>query len=202
MNYYELLGVEKDVTDKDLKKAYRSLCQKFHPDKNPDDPDAEERFKAIKHAYEVLSDPIKRKNYDETGSEENEPLLKAYQAIGSLYAEIAKRANYEKRNYLLDITSSVQNSLRECMQDKKKFEMNIERIAYLIKHTEGDQNILLGLSNDKNELEHKIKVADDAIEVIKIALDLLDKASYTGEVPVAPKGRSGAPWQTQPYVGA
>lgn len=63
-DYYEVLGVSKDATQEEIKKAYRRLARKYHPDANPDDPQAEEKFKEISSAYEVLSDPEKRKQYD------------------------------------------------------------------------------------------------------------------------------------------
>ena len=63
-NYYELLGVSEDAEAAEIKKAYRKLAQKYHPDRNPDDAKAEERFKNIQEANEVLSDPKRRKEYD------------------------------------------------------------------------------------------------------------------------------------------
>ncbi len=66
-DYYELLGVDRGVSAEDLKRAYRKLAVKYHPDKNPDDHSAEERFKEIGEAYEVLSDSNKRAAYDRYG---------------------------------------------------------------------------------------------------------------------------------------
>jgi len=71
--YYDLLGVPIDATTEDVKKAYRRLAIKHHPDKNPDDPHAEERFKQIAIAYQTLSDPSLRKKYNEFGPKESAP---------------------------------------------------------------------------------------------------------------------------------
>ena len=66
-DYYEVLGVARDASGTDIKKAYRKLALKFHPDRNPDDPEAETRFKEASEAYEVLSNDEKRKVYDRFG---------------------------------------------------------------------------------------------------------------------------------------
>ncbi len=67
-DYYKTLGVNKNATADEIKKAYRQLAKKYHPDKNPGDKSAEEKFKEISEANEVLSDPEKRKKYDQLGS--------------------------------------------------------------------------------------------------------------------------------------
>ncbi|EEB93196.1 hypothetical protein MPER_08183, partial [Moniliophthora perniciosa FA553] len=71
--YYDILGVDVQATTDEIKKAYRRLAIKHHPDKNPDDPQAEERFKAIAIAYQTLSDPALRKKYNEFGPKESAP---------------------------------------------------------------------------------------------------------------------------------
>lgn len=66
-DYYESLGVSKEADASEIKKAYRKLAMKYHPDRNPGDKEAEEKFKEISEAYEVLSDETKRRNYDQFG---------------------------------------------------------------------------------------------------------------------------------------
>jgi curved DNA-binding protein len=68
-DYYDILGVNKNSSDEELKKAYRKLAMKYHPDRNPNKKEAEERFKELNEAYAVLSDKEKRKQYDTFGQE-------------------------------------------------------------------------------------------------------------------------------------
>ncbi|HIX85164.1 MAG TPA: J domain-containing protein [Candidatus Parabacteroides intestinigallinarum] len=67
IDYYNILGVSKDASQDDIKKAYKKLARKYHPDLNPDDPEAQRKFQAINEANEVLGDPEKRKKYDQYG---------------------------------------------------------------------------------------------------------------------------------------
>lgn len=68
-DYYQILGVSKNASEKEIKRAYRKLAQQYHPDKNRGDKTAEEKFKDINEAYEVLSDPEKRQKYDQFGAQ-------------------------------------------------------------------------------------------------------------------------------------
>src|SRR5436190_2317889 len=68
-DYYETLGVARTASEADIKKAFRKLAREFHPDVAKDKKKAEEKFKEINEAYEVLSDPAKRKKYDELGAD-------------------------------------------------------------------------------------------------------------------------------------
>src|SRR5512136_2771111 len=85
-DYYEVLGVPKDSSEKDLKGAYRKLAMKYHPDRS-EEPDAEEKFKELSEAYAVLSDPEKRQKYDQFG----------YSGIKSQYSQedLFRGVNFE-----------------------------------------------------------------------------------------------------------
>ncbi|MBT8141517.1 MAG: molecular chaperone DnaJ, partial [Gammaproteobacteria bacterium] len=76
-DYYEVLGVAKNVSKDDLKKSYRRMAMKYHPDRNPDNADAEDKFKEVKEAYEILSDDNMRARYDQFGHAGVDPSMGA-----------------------------------------------------------------------------------------------------------------------------
>lgn len=86
-DYYEVLGVNRDASDDDIKKAYRKLAMKFHPDRNPDDKSAEEKFKEVKEAYEILSDEQKRAAYDSYGHAGVDPSAAAAGGAGAGFGD-------------------------------------------------------------------------------------------------------------------
>src|SRR6476620_7084494 len=69
IDYYKILEIDKNASDADIKKAYRKLARKYHPDLNPNDTNAKKKFQQINEANEVLSDPEKRKKYDQYGKD-------------------------------------------------------------------------------------------------------------------------------------
>jgi molecular chaperone DnaJ len=85
-DYYETLGVNRDASDEDIKKSYRKLAMKWHPDRNPDNPKAEEHFKDAKLAYEILSDSKKRAAYDQFGHAGVDPSSMAGAGAGAGFA--------------------------------------------------------------------------------------------------------------------
>ena len=87
-DYYEVLGVDKNADDAALKKAYRALAKKYHPDMNPGDKEAEKKFKEASEAYAVLSDPEKRRQYDQFGHAAFAPAELAASAVLILTAQI------------------------------------------------------------------------------------------------------------------
>ena len=101
-DYYKVLGVAKNASDNEIKKAYRKLAMKHHPDHNPDSKDAEARFKEVKEAYEMLSDPRKRATYDQLGHAGVDPNMAGAgqqdlggfaEAFGDIFGDIFGRTN-------------------------------------------------------------------------------------------------------------
>ncbi len=99
-DYYDVLGVKRNATDKEIRQAYRRLARKYHPDLNPNDAQAEERFKEISAAYEVLSDKEKRSKYDRYGAdwarvEQAEAARAAAGAGGGFYTRTYDASDFE-----------------------------------------------------------------------------------------------------------
>ncbi|MYF27444.1 MAG: molecular chaperone DnaJ [Gammaproteobacteria bacterium] len=87
-DYYEVLGVDHGASEADVKKAYRRLAMKYHPDRNPDDADAEERFKEASEAYEILADTEKRERYDRYGHAGVEGMASGFDGFSGNFSDI------------------------------------------------------------------------------------------------------------------
>ncbi|MBE6596617.1 MAG: molecular chaperone DnaJ [Ruminococcaceae bacterium] len=144
-DYYEVLGVSKDADDAAIKKAYRALAKKYHPDMNPGDKDAEANFKEVNEAYDVLSDPDKRAKYDQYGHAAFDPAAGAgggyggfgdFSDFGDIFGNIfgggfgfggggSRRANAPTRGE--DVTARVSITFEEAVFGVKK-EVNFSKI--------------------------------------------------------------------------
>lgn len=115
-DYYEVLGVSKNANDEDIKKAYRKLAMKYHPDKNPDNKEAEEKFKEAAEANEVLSDPEKRKKYDRFGHDAP-PRGAGEPGFGFDFSGFGFRQPVNRGS---DIQMTIPISLLDCLQGATK----------------------------------------------------------------------------------
>ncbi|TYB32376.1 MAG: DnaJ domain-containing protein, partial [Flexistipes sinusarabici] len=105
-NYYEILGVNKSASKDEIKKAYRKLARKYHPDINPNNKEAENKFKEISEAYAVLSDPEKRKQYDQMGHDAFTQSGKGYD-YSNVNFEDFRNFNFEGFDIFDDIFSDL-----------------------------------------------------------------------------------------------
>ena len=87
-DYYDVLGVSKSASKDELKKSYRKLAMKYHPDRNPDDSEASEKFKELSEAYEILSDDQKRQAYDNFGHEGVNSSFNSSQGAADAFSDI------------------------------------------------------------------------------------------------------------------
>lgn len=132
-NYYEILGVPKDADEAQLKKAYRKLALQFHPDKNPDDPSAEEKFKEVSEAYDVLRDPEKRASYDYFGKSGTNPGFKS-----SFHQEYQERTTESFQNLFTEIFGDIfSKSSRKAKGTDLRYNLHIsiEEVASGVKKT-------------------------------------------------------------------
>lgn len=180
---YDILGVGKDATPADIRKAYKRNAGKYHPDKNPDDPEATAKFQNLQRAYAILSDPDKRRKYDETGSEGDGHTLEdlAINMVGTIMVEIAASMQFQKANYLSKVRSKIAQAQDACSRDLGKFRTAVERITYLVEHTKSDGNLEPYLVQKQTELKHMLAHAEQGLEVMGMALEYLDKCEYTGD---------------------
>lgn len=127
-NYYDILGVDKNVTDDELKRVYKKLALLFHPDRNPDDKDAEEKFKDIAEAYSVLSDKDKRKQYDLEQSMKNgsfNPFAGFGGGFSDFFGGFGKQRTFERGN---DVYINVDVTLQDIYNSNKikvKYNKNV-----------------------------------------------------------------------------
>jgi len=112
---YEVLGVSKTTSDKEIKKAYKKLAMKYHPDRNPDNPVAQEKFREVKDAYEILSDPEKREQYDDFGHSAFENGQPRGHMFGQRHQQRQEPRRPQPKNGS-DIILKVELTLEECVE--------------------------------------------------------------------------------------
>lgn len=123
-NYYDILGVESSATEAEIKRAFRKRAGELHPDKNPDDPTAESRFKELNEAYQVLSDPAKRAGYDNPGGWGRSTTYHNIN-INDLFNDFFGQGNFTRSNYPRpqrgdDVETVIKISLLESLQGVDK----------------------------------------------------------------------------------
>lgn len=183
---YETLGIPRNASDKEIKKAFRKKAAKMHPDRNPNDPEANEKFQVVTLAYEVLSDLDKRARYDKTG--ETDPKIDPIKAaaigkIGSLYAKALIKHNLKEKNYLKLITSLLQLELAkidfdytDSVKDMEQLENHLGKFV-----SDSEDNIFDNIINHQIEgIKQYQQELETSKKIIQKALILLEIYRFTG----------------------
>jgi len=190
-NFYEVLGVSKTATLKEIKKAYRDKSKKLHPDKEGG---TNERFAELSQAYEVLSDEAKRKRYDETGEfkEQSDPFPSFAMHFISMSIDICFQTNFsvEYDDFVKVISKHINTGLKEGSKLLKKYESvrgKLKKMQRRLckKSKEGEDNYVAMV------MESKLTDTEEAIQGINTQLEMFEKllsllGTYEYQVDVKP----------------
>lgn len=188
INPYTVLEVNENADISEIKSAYRKLSMKYHPDKNPEDKVAEEKFKEISFAWSILSDEEKRRKYDEIGNTNfiglDDEAKKVFKSIietifndGYInsYFSIPKYGfdngyyNTKKKSIKKDIINNLDDrdeKQKEFLDANKKLVKNLKKLSPLITYVGNKQNLI------KSFIEHKINVSENNIKQIEKNLEI------------------------------
>lgn len=195
MNPYEILGVRPDATQADIKTAYRSLSKEYHPDRNKDDPEASRKFYEVQEAYDLLSDPERRKRYDETGSvgeqyKTTEAEIEA--TIIQLFSSVVNGGEDLSRvNFPVVMTQMLKTSRRQIRANIKSLNEQLFKMLMVrkrVKKKGEGKNILLAWLDDRvSSLEYQIKAQENALDISMQAEERMK--DYEFEVGPQPEGQ-------------
>lgn len=187
-NLYDILGIDKDASQDDVRKAYRKKAQENHPDKNPNDKDAGKKFYQVKVAYEVLSDAKRRKKYDNYGdTNEDIPQLRvlAIQEVCAMVLQIVDQVDINKTDVIKLAVANFKKNI-EIHEDKiEKSKANIakrrvalSRIKQKRKGKKSGDFIRNAIEKDILDYESGIESAKETITLAKAAIDVANEYEY------------------------
>jgi len=117
-DYYKILGINRDANPEDIKKAYRKLALQYHPDRNPDDKEAEEKFKDVAEAYDVLSNPDKKLRYDATGDPNGRSqAFDPFEEMFRKYANASGRGGFGRRQRVVETGEDLRIRIKVSLDD-------------------------------------------------------------------------------------
>jgi len=167
-DYYSVLGVSKSATSEEIKKAFRKLAVKYHPDRNPDNKAAEEKFKEISEAYEVLGDAEKRKKYDQFGRYWQQ----AGQGVKSPWGSQGAKTNVNVNNFNFGDYGSFDEFINDLLgkpfgttSRNNKTNMGFNNPSNTAKGSDVEQNISLSFSQAYYGVETKLTLASETVNV-------------------------------------
>jgi len=187
INLYDILGLSKNASFDEIKAKYKSLAQQHHPDKEGGDPDL---FKKIKHAYEVLSDPINRKKYDTTGYYNQGPNIQteALDQLSRLFFNLIPNINADIDDLVLIMKNesrrekdNVNNNINTCNGYIEKLNKIINKIK---KKKDGGENFLKMFAESQLKMRiNELQNFKRQIEVLDIVIEILEDYQY-GDVSI------------------
>lgn len=190
---YEVLGIDKSATEIEIKKAYKKLAMKYHPDRNPDNPVAQEKFREVKSSYEILSDPEKRQEYDDFGHQAFEPGRRSNSGFNShggfggfgqssgdyndIFGDIFRQRHQPRPEKGSDLRYRIQLTLDEAINGCQK-EVKLPNTEQLLKVTIPagiDEGQSVRLANKGNPGTLGGENGDLLVEINLIKHDLFDR---------------------------
>ena len=183
INLYDILGLSKSATLEEIKAKYKSLAQQHHPDKGGD-PDL---FKKIKHAYEVLSDPINRKRYDTTGHYDDGPNIQteALDHLSNLFFKLVPTINADLDDLVLIMKNDgrqekedVNNNINACNNHIQKLNKIINKIKK--KSNSGENFLKMFAENQLKMVHNELQNLKKRIAVLDIVIEILEDYHYGG----------------------
>lgn len=180
---YQLLGIQRNATMEQVKTAYRAKAQQIHPDRNKT-AGAEEKFKALQAAYEVLSDPDRRKKYDDTGNADAEDpreeayvkLVMTFKAVVGQEFDVTRVDPVEGARQVIEATHQ---GLLERLDNIAAVIKKRKRILRRLRNTAGRENVLgVALEATITEMEEATVTAKKEIEIGRLMMKILDEYDY------------------------
>lgn len=192
---YEELEVEKTATPDEIKKAYRKKSKKVHPDHNPDDPEAAEKFGALTRAYDILMDEDKRKRYDagenpDTMGSMKTPRDMAVHAVINLFHSVLDQVDEGGTDVFMVMKEAISGNVLNFKKEIKKFDRQIDKLQSVTKRIshkkKSHENIFIqsieaqirGIEGDKKQVEDQVKIAEISLEIVNDYEYAVDKAGH------------------------
>lgn len=192
---YQILGLTKDCSAEDIKQQFRTLARQHHPDMGGD----EELFKKINYAYEILSDPVRRKDYDDTGNTQR-PIDINHEAIvnlSGLFFSIIPNFDPNTGNIIDIIKQEIVKTQQAIERDKINCNVYITKLELtkgkIRKKTEYTENIFYSFADNQLQARHNdLKIMDRKLEIAREMLQILDDYMYGFiELPIPPVSGGG-----------
>jgi len=189
MNPYEELGVKKDATRDQIRRAYRHKAAKHHPDKGGDT----EAFKIIAEAYRTLANDKNRKRYDETGETSTGPrqYSQAKQLVCKMFLDKMRQSGFEKKNHFRSVQLELLQTIDADYEVLRTLNETKASFKYMLEHTIADSDMSEMLDENFKRLEREVSNCQAHIKLIEEALTYANKCSYDGSTDEKPTVFSG-----------